>query len=121
MAILTEGARNAQFLVSEANGFRSRGTGTVTVAVGGFSAGTVLGKITASGKYVRVDSTKTDGSEDEAAILYENLTESGDVDATLVLRDAEVVGAHLTYEDGADDAGETAANVALAALGIIVR
>lgn len=121
MPILTEGARNAQFLVSEANNFRSRGTGVVTVPAGGYEAGTILGKITATGKFVRHDSALVNGAETEAAILYENLTETGDADATLIERDAEVTGSHLTYEDGADAAAVTASNVALAALGIIVR
>jgi hypothetical protein len=38
--------------------------------------GTVLGKITASGKYVAVDSTKSDGSQTPVAVLSE------DTDAT---------------------------------------
>jgi hypothetical protein len=122
MATLTEGTRNASFLVSEANGmYRSREKVTVTVPSGGLAAGTVLGKITASGKYVRHDSDLETGGETEAGILYETLTETGDTEVTIIARDAEVVGAHLTYEDGADAAAITASNTALASLGIIVR
>lgn len=121
MAILTEGTRKAEFLVSEANLYRSRGTGTVTVPSGGLGSGTILGVITATGKYVRHDAVASDGSEDEAGILFEPLADTGDTEATIILRDAEVNGAELTYEDGADANQITASNVALAALGIIVR
>lgn len=121
MATLTEGARNAQFLVSEANNHRSRGTGVVTVPPGGYEAGTILGKITATGKYVRHDSGLMNGAETPSAVLYGNLHETGDTDTTLILRDAEVTSAHLTYEDGANAAAIAASNMALAALGIIVR
>ncbi|MCF3934339.1 head decoration protein [Acuticoccus sp. M5D2P5] len=122
MVTLTEGIRNASFLVSEANGmYRSREKVTVTVPSGGIAAGTVLGAITASGKYVRHDSGLSNGAETEAGILYETLTAAGDAEVTIIARDAEVVGAHLTYEDGADAAAITASNTALASLGIIVR
>lgn len=126
MATLTEGARNAQFIVSEANGYRSRGVGMVTVPANTeLAAGTVLGRITASGKFVRHDSDLTNGAETAAAILYANLRNDGgapvDFDTTLFLRDAEVTGAHLTYEDGAEPADIAVANAALAALGLIVR
>lgn len=121
MATLTDGKHSADFIVSEANGYRSRSTGTVTVPAGGYEAGTILGKITATGKYVRHDSAAVDGSETEAAILYANQPETGDTDATLIIRDCEVNGSDLIYEDGADAAAITASNTALAALGIIVR
>ena len=126
MTTLTEGKRNADFLVSEANGHRSRDTGVVTVPANTtFEAGTILGQITASEKYVRHDSGNADGSETEAAVLYETLvndTGAGvDHTATIINRDAEVRGSDLVYEDGADAAAKSASNTALASLGIIVR
>lgn len=126
MAILTEGARKAEFLVSEANDWRSRDEGIVTVpADTTYEAGTVLGKITASGKFVRHAAGASDGSENEAGILFANLVnDTGsavDFDATSIARDAEVNGSDLTYEVGADAAQITTSNAALAALGIIVR
>lgn len=121
MAIQTEGARKAAFLVNEANGYRSRGEGTVTVPSGGLEAGTVLGVITSSGKYVRHAAGASDGSQNEAGILFGNLDIAGDADGTIILRDAEVSQDELTYEDGADAAQITTSNTALAALGIIVR
>jgi len=126
MATLTKGQSNASFIVSESNGFRSRDDVTVTVpASTTYAAGTILGKITASGKYVRHAAGATDGSEDEAGILYEtlaNTTGSGVDNASVSFaRDAEVNGSELTYEVGADGAQITASNLALKALGIIVR
>lgn len=127
MAPLTEGPRMAAFMVSEANGYRSRETRTVTVPANTtFEPGTVLGRITATGKFVRHDSDGTDdGTREEAGILFAqvvNSTDSAiDIEAVVIERDAEVHGAALIYEDGANDAAKLASNAALAALGIIVR
>ena len=126
MATLTKIQSNASFIVSESSGYRSRDAVTVTVpATTTYAAGTILGKITASGKYVRHAAGATDGSEDEAGVLYEtlvNTTGSGVDNASVSMaRDAEVNGSELTYEVGADASQITASNLALKALGIIVR
>lgn len=127
MTILTEGSRKAEFMVSEANDWRSRDGGTVTVPANTtLEAGTVMGQQTSGDKFVRHDSDGTDdGRRAEAGILFANLVnDTGsavDMDATIVTRDCEVKGDQLTYEDGADAAAITASNTALAALGIIVR
>lgn len=120
MTQVTETRSTAEFLVSEANGFRSRATGTVAAgAAPGLAAGTVLGKIGSGGNYVLHDTGASDGSEDAVAILFE--TTVGTKEATLIVRDAEVNGAHLTYETGASGGEIAAVNAAFAALGIIVR
>ena len=126
MATLTKGQSNASFIVSESSGYRSRDAVTVTVpASTTYAAGTLLGKITASGKYVRHASGADNGSEDEAGILYETLanTTGSAVDSESVsfARDAEVNGSELTYEAGADATQITTSDAALKALGIIVR
>jgi len=127
MAPITEGSRKADFLLSEANDWRSRDAGVVTVPANTtFAAGLVLGQQTTGLKFVRHDTDGTDdGRRVEAAVLFEplvNATDSAvDYSAAVVVRDAEVIGAELTYEDGANAAAVTASNVALAALGIIVR
>jgi|GEM_PF-746745 len=126
MAALTEGARNAQFIVSEANGYRSRAKGTVTVPANStIPAGAILGYDTSEEKYVNPDFSFASGDLQNQALLYETLVnETGsavDHEVTLFIRDAEVTGAHLTYATGADDAAKAAANTALASLGIIVR
>ena len=127
MTILTEGSRKAEFMISEANDWRSRDAGVITVPANTtFESGTVLGQQTSGLKYVRHDTDGTDdGRRAEAALLFEPLvnTTNGalDFNATVLVRDCEVTGAELTYEDGADAAAITASNVALAALGLIVR
>ena len=126
MATLTKIQSNASFIVSESSGYRSRDDVTVTVpATTTYAAGTILGKITASGKYVRHAAGATDGSEDEAGVLYEtlaNTTGSGVDNASVSMaRDAEVNGSELTYEVGADAAQIILSDAALKALGIIVR
>jgi hypothetical protein len=126
MATLQKRQATASFIVSESNGFRSRDDVTVTVpADTTLSAGTVLGKITATGKFVRHDVAATNGSQNEAGVLFEtivNTTASGvDYASVNFARDAELNGHELTYEVGADSAQIIASDLALKALGIIVR
>ena len=125
MPVLNETPYNGEFLVSEGNGTQSRevvtilttGVGTNAVAVG-----TILGKITASGKYKALVTGAGDGSQTPAAILY-NATDaaSADAPATVIVRSAEVNGAELIYPAGADAAAKATINAALATLGILVR
>ena len=62
MTILTEGVHAGEFLLAEANGHISRET--VVVQSGeNLVAGTVLGKITANGKYIAYSDGNADGSE----------------------------------------------------------
>lgn len=112
---------SAGFLVSEANGmYRSRDVGTVAAgAAPGLAVGTILGKLTAGGNYVAYAPGGSDGSQTIAGILWEAAI--GTVKKTIVTRDAEVNGAHLVYQAGANDAAKATANAALKALGIIVR
>ena len=126
MAILTEGVRNASFLVSEANGYRSREVLTVNVpASTTFNAGSILGYDTSAEKYVGPDFSYASGDSENQALLYETLvndTESAvDYEVTCIVRDAEVVAAHLTYVDGADAAAKLAAQTALKTKGITAR
>lgn len=119
MAEITEGRHCGEFIFSEANGTLS--LETVTIDTGDLAAGTVLGKITASGKYVQLNPAGEDGSENAAGILYDNVDATdGDVEATIVARLAEVNGSELTWPTITDE--QKAAAVAdLAALSIIVR
>jgi hypothetical protein len=115
MPTLTEGRHTAEFLLSEANGYRSREKVILAAAAAALSAGTLLGKITASGKYVAYSNVAGDGSQTVAGILYANAPDSAaDQNVTIIARDAEVKAAALT---GSDAPGL----VDLAALGIIVR
>lgn len=124
MTTLTETGHAAGFLLSEANGNRSRDT--ITVASGqNLKAGAVLGKITSgspTGEYKYYDNGASDGSQAAAAILLDDVDASaGDVKAAAILRDAEVNGDELVYDSGQNDAAKIAALADLLALGILVR
>jgi hypothetical protein len=118
MTTLTEGRHAGEFILSEANGSRSREN--VTVASGqDLAAGAVLGKITSGGKYAAYDNGASDGTEVAAAILLDACDATGgDVAAAVIARDAEVNGECLGYLTGADEAAGIAD---LLAVGIIVR
>ncbi len=120
MTTQTEGKHAGGFLLSEAGGKRSREK--ITVASGqDLVAGQVVGKLTSGGKYVAVDQALSDGSQTAIGVLWDNVDATdGDVEATIIARDAEVNGNELTYS------GQSPTEVAtciteLAAVGIIVR
>lgn len=111
----TEGKHTAEFLMSEGEGSISREQVTLAAAAGALAAGTVLGKITASGKYVAYSNSATDGTEVAAGVLYAAAPDlATDQPATAIVRYAEVASTALTGNDSAGTAD-------LKALGIIVR
>ena len=123
MTVLVETRHPAEFILSEATGQRSRDTITIASGAGIIAAGTVLGKVTATGKYVASAVGASDGSEVPAAInIYGADASAADVQVSAILRDAEVNGKCLTYHADRDQPAEkTATNAALATLGVIVR
>lgn len=116
MTVLTQGIQPGEFLLSEANGERSRENVTVTVAGAvALGSGTLLGKITATGKYIKYLDGASDGSQAVAAILLNPLAGvNGDYKCAVFVRDCEVIGSMLTGSDANGLAD-------LKALGIIVR
>jgi hypothetical protein len=122
MTKFTEGVHAAGFLVSESNKTRSREQ--ITVLSGEvLQAGAVLGKLTASGKYVGLAAAGgTDDSDTVAGILWDNVDATdGDIEATAIVRDAEVNENELVFADELDTGERAAALVGLRALGIIPR
>lgn len=112
---LTESLHAGEFIVSEANGTRSREEITIAAAAAALPVGQVLGKITASGLYTAYNNGAVDGTEVAAAILYDAAADSAaNQKAVAIVRDAEVDESLLT---GLDATGKTD----LAALGIIFR
>ena len=75
MTTLIEGTHPGGFLVWEA--FRDYTRETVTVAAGTLEPGTVLGRITASGKYAAHDPAAVDGTETAVAVLWGKADASG--------------------------------------------
>jgi hypothetical protein len=120
MTTFTEGPRTAEFLISEANGHRSRDTVTLSSALAAaLLPGAVLGKLTADGSYTTYDPTKSDGSQTVAAILFEGGA-AGD-ERTVVNCDAEVKASKLTWFSGATANQKATGVAALVALGVKVR
>lgn len=118
----------ACYLVSEANGTRSRDV--VTLAQGhNCQPGTVLSKVTATGKYVPVDPTNgtgegetPDGSHIAVVVLFAAVdATAGDKPAVITARDAEVEAAALIWPAAITPTQKTAALGQLAAVGIVAR
>jgi len=126
MSTKTEGRHTAEFLISEANGTRSRDQVTVTVpASTTLKPGLVLAKLSASGKYVPYDNDGSDGSEAAAGVLYHELVNAAgapaDAEATVITADAEVRSADLEWDSSVDDSEKAAGRADLLALGIKSR
>lgn len=113
--ILNEGKHTGEFLLSEAHNFRSRENIVIAAAAAALPTGTLLGKITASGKHVAYADGASDGSQTAVGILYATAPDlAGDQKAVMIARDAEVIQGELTGLD-------TAGRADLLALGIIIR
>lgn len=123
MTVLVETRHPGEFILSEANGQRSRDVITIASGAGILAPGTVLGRVTASGKYVASAVGASDGSQTAAAInIFGADASSSDVTVSAIVRDAEVNGKCLTYHADRDQPAEkAAANTALAVLGVIAR
>ena len=124
MTTLTEGRHAGEFLVSEANGDRSRATGTL-LSGQDLQAGTVLCSQGGKLRALPGDLDSNGGLEAGAVgVLWANVDASGgDVTGVVyIARDAEVNGNELTYPPETTNGGEEAlTNASLALLGIIVR
>ncbi|MBB1491329.1 head decoration protein [Paracoccus sp. MC1854] len=121
MTTLTETPHPGGFLVWEA--FRDYTRETITVATGTLEPGTVLGRITASGKYAAHDPAAVDGTETAAAVLWGKADASGgDALAVALIRGPAIVNRHDLVFAGTPGAPEiAAAHAALLAAGILVR
>lgn len=121
MPTFNEPIHAAEFLLSEANGDRSRSAETVASGQN-LRAAAVVGRITASGLIRELQPAAADGSQNAAGILYSAVNASGaNTRGVMVARDAEVNAAMLQWPTGITTPQRTAAIAQLAALGIIVR
>lgn len=86
MTTLTEGATPGDFVLYETPSHYCRAA--VTIASGAdLGAGTVLGIVTASGKYAASDEAETNGTEVAKAVLLEDAAAAAaDVQAVVLLR-----------------------------------
>ncbi|MBR0687337.1 head decoration protein [Bradyrhizobium manausense] len=117
--------RAGGYIQSEANPFLSRDQVTIEGGTGGAGkvyAGTVLGQITATGKYVPWAHGASDGSQNAKAILWDDVdATASDVLGAVTSRESEVRKADLTFDATANGSQINAAIAALAAFNIIVR
>jgi hypothetical protein len=121
--LFNEGRHPGEFLLSEAEGTRSREVVTIPAGSGIIAAGTVLGRITANGNHVPSPATGADGSQTAVAIaLYGVDATTVPQKVTVITRDAEVKADALVYAPSVNDGPTRAAKATqLAAVGIIVR
>ena len=121
MPTLSETTHPGGFLVWEA--FRDYTREVVTIAAGDLSPGTVLGRITASGKYAAHDPGATDGTETAVAVLWGKVdATAGDVDAVALVRGPAIVNRHdLVFAGTPTEPEITAAHTALLTADILVR
>lgn len=120
MPVKTETRRAGDFVLSEANGNLSREQ--VIIDAGVLVPGTVLGKITASGKYVAHAPAAVDGSEVAAAVLHGHAdATTADDTGVVYVRLAEVRADLLVWPAGITDPEKTAALLALAGSHIVAR
>lgn len=110
---LNEGAHNAEFILSEAAGERSRGLVTIPSGQGKIAPGTLL---TSAGAKAAADYA-------DAALVNINWVDatSAAQKAAVISRDAEVHGEFLAWPTAETDAHKVAAVASLAERGILVR
>jgi hypothetical protein len=121
MTTLVEGKHAGGFLVWEA--LRDYTREVVTIASGTLEPGTVLGKITASGKYAAHNPAATDGTETAVAVIWGKADATGgDAPAVAIVRGPAIVNRHnLVFAGSPSGAEITAAHAALLDVGILVR
>lgn len=89
-----------------------------------YSVGSLVGKVTADGKYKLVDPTAVDGSQVVAGIVLENkpVAATTDTEITILARGMAIVADKAIVYDKTFDAGQKTAAVAeIQALNILVR
>lgn len=126
MPTALEGPRNLAHILSEANGNLSREVVTIASGAGKLNPGAVLGKITASDKYIHSPHAVVVGSEGaesaECVLAYAVDATLNDVEAVVTARSAEVKEPQLNFHASVDDAAKAAAKHSqLAAFDIITR
>ena len=123
MSVLTQPPTMGDVLKYELNPNFTRETVTLLAGTN-YPVGSVLGRITASGKMKLCTATGTDGAQNAAAVLlYDVDATAADATGIVVLRGPAIVSkAALVFDASVDDAAKTAVkHVQLTALGIIPR
>lgn len=124
MAVVTEGKYAGDWLKWEQDNLYSREVVTILAGSGAarvLTSGMVMGKVTASGKWIQYDDTAANGAQNAAGVLLLNTTapDGTDVKATIIIRDAIISDNGITWPSTADAGEKTTALAALKALGIV--
>lgn len=106
----------------EAENRFSRDEETLASGSGIVAIGTVLGKVTASGKYKPLAPGASDGTQNAAAVILET-ADATDADQTVVTlkRHAQVVTQNLVWPAGITSNQKSSAIADLEAIGIVAR
>lgn len=122
MALSSRTVRAGGFMVSEANGFRSRQQVVMVSGQTLLLAGSVLGRITASGKYTQYNPGNSDGSQTVAGVLWDDCdATAADTQCVAIVREAEVNQGELLWFSGASGGQITTGIAGLTTLQIIAR
>ena len=123
MPVLTEPPSMGDVLKYEVNPNYTREVITLLIGMP-YPVGSVLGRITASGKYKLATSGGTDGAQTASAVLlYAVDATLADATGIVVVRGPSIVSrAGLAYDGTVDDAAKITTKIGqLAAVGIIAR
>ena len=104
---LTETNKIGDVVGYEAGESYSRKAVTIASGAGILKTGTVLGKITASGKYLTAETDAVDGSQTAVAVLLDDIdATSADKTAKIVVRHATLKTSGLIYGATVDDSAK---------------
>lgn len=124
----TQRARDLAFILSEGHGHVSRDAATILDGEGFLDAGTVLGKVTASGKYVASPAAQVAGKEgaETAVAILAYAVDATDADAQAVIIDGvggvEAKSLMLKFHSSVNDAAKRNTKLTqLRAVGIKAR
>ncbi len=121
MAVQTEPNRLNDFLAWEEVQLYSRKKVTI-LADEVLAVGQVVGKVTASEKYVAFNQDAEDGSENAAGIVIDNYDATGaDIEGVIIARHAMVKPDGLVWPADIETGEKEAALAQLEALGILTR
>ena len=121
MALLTETGHAGEGISSQGNGNIS--FDEITVLSGqDLQPMTVVGKVTASGKYVILAPAAVDGSQLAAGLIFDRVDATGgDKIATLIARLCEITEGEVVWPAGITGPQKATATAQLAALFLIIR
>ncbi len=113
---------DADVVKTEGHNRISRDEGVLATGSGLLRPGVVLGRITASSKLVPLAPAASDGSQNAAAVLLENVdATAADQRVVILARHAEVVLQALEWPAGINATQQAAALAALEAKGVVAR